>query len=109
MTSTVQFFTQFEGMEQGFRARAARADELLRSHRTSFALVCSPRRDTVDEALLLAPSCRDRYGSRDGRRQPLLHRARPGHACGRRTGRALAPLLVNLAELRAVGAKKKNN
>jgi anion-transporting ArsA/GET3 family ATPase len=53
VSDTVQFFTQFEGMEAGFRARARRASELLFSERTSFALVCSPRRDAVEEALYL--------------------------------------------------------
>ena len=54
VADTVQFFTQFEGMEEGFRARAERADEVLHSDRTCFVLVCSPRRDTVDEALYLS-------------------------------------------------------
>ena len=53
VAETIQFFTQFEGMEEGFRARARAPSELLRSERTSFALVCSPRRDTVEEALYL--------------------------------------------------------
>lgn len=53
VADTVQFFTEFEGMEEGFRSRANRADELLRSASTNFVLVCSPRRDTVDEAVYL--------------------------------------------------------
>jgi anion-transporting ArsA/GET3 family ATPase len=53
VSDTVQFFTQFEGMEEGFRARARRANALLLSERTSFVLVCSPRREAVEEALYL--------------------------------------------------------
>jgi anion-transporting ArsA/GET3 family ATPase len=53
VADTVQFFTHFEGMEEGFRERAATAEQLLRSELTSFALVCSPRRDSMEEALYL--------------------------------------------------------
>jgi anion-transporting ArsA/GET3 family ATPase len=106
---TVQFFTQFEGMEEGFRARANRADELLHSASTSFALVCSPRRDTVDEALFLGAQlsqagletttvvvnrCHPRY-------EPL-----PAHAAEGLAGTPLAPLLANLEELDLVGLKE---
>jgi anion-transporting ArsA/GET3 family ATPase len=44
VADTIGFFTQFEGMEEGFRARARRAEEVLHSELTSFVLVCSPRR-----------------------------------------------------------------
>ena len=53
VADTIGFFTQFEGMEEGFQGRARRAEEVLHSELTSFVLVCSPRRDTVDEALYL--------------------------------------------------------
>jgi anion-transporting ArsA/GET3 family ATPase len=44
------FFAAFEGMEQGFKERAARVDELLRERGTAFVLVASPKADTVAEA-----------------------------------------------------------
>jgi anion-transporting ArsA/GET3 family ATPase len=44
------FFQAFEGMEEGFRLRAARVNELLAADGTAFVLVASPRRDTVEEA-----------------------------------------------------------
>ncbi|MGH9101705.1 MAG: ArsA family ATPase [Acidimicrobiales bacterium] len=47
---TVAFFQAFEGMEEGFRLRAARVAELLASPATSFLLVTSPRPDSVAEA-----------------------------------------------------------
>jgi anion-transporting ArsA/GET3 family ATPase len=50
----VAFFRAFEGMEQGFRERAASVTELLADARTGFVLVTSPRRDAVDEAEFFA-------------------------------------------------------
>jgi|SRR5579875_370389 len=109
VADTVQFFTEFEGMEEGFRARAKRADELLRSPTTSFVLVCSPRRDTVDEALYLvaqlsreglevetvvANRCYPRYGS-------LPLEVVPGTARG-----PLAGLVANMAQLAVLSSKQ---
>ncbi len=50
----VTFFQAFEGMEEGFRTRAARVRELLTQESTSFVLVASPRPDSVDEAVHFA-------------------------------------------------------
>lgn len=109
VTDTVQFFTQFEGMEDGFRARAERANELLHSSSTSFLLVCSPRRDTIDEALYLAGQlsasglqataavvnrCHPRY-------EPLGTIAAASLGDG-----PLAPLVANLEQLRAIASKE---
>ncbi|HEY4928521.1 MAG TPA: ArsA family ATPase [Acidimicrobiales bacterium] len=47
----VAFFQAFEGMEEGFRLRAARVRELLVQPSTAFVLVASPRPDSVDEAV----------------------------------------------------------
>jgi anion-transporting ArsA/GET3 family ATPase len=55
----VAFFRAFEGMEQGFRDRAARVAELLQSPATGFVLVTSPRRDAVDEAEYFAGRLRE--------------------------------------------------
>lgn len=46
----VAFFQAFEGMEQGFKERAERVDQLLRDRGTAFVLVASPKADTVAEA-----------------------------------------------------------
>ncbi len=46
----IAFFQAFEGMEEGFRQRAQRVNELLAAPETAFVLVASPRRDTVEEA-----------------------------------------------------------
>ena len=50
----VAFFQAFEGMEEGFRLRAARVRELLVQPGTSFVLVASPRPDSIDEAVHFA-------------------------------------------------------
>ncbi len=50
----VTFFQAFEGMEEGFRTRAARVRELLAEKGTAFVLVASPRPDSVDEAVHFA-------------------------------------------------------
>ncbi len=46
----VAFFKAFEGMEQGFRERAKRVEQLLSDEGTAFVLVAAPRRDSVSEA-----------------------------------------------------------
>jgi anion-transporting ArsA/GET3 family ATPase len=50
----VTFFQAFEGMEEGFRTRAIRVNELLKQPGTAFVLVASPRPDSVDEAVHFA-------------------------------------------------------
>ena len=50
----VTFFLAFEGMEEGFRDRAARVRELLGDDGTAFILIASPRSDSVDEAVHFA-------------------------------------------------------
>ncbi|MFQ5458312.1 MAG: ArsA family ATPase, partial [Myxococcota bacterium] len=47
------FFTAFEGMFEGFRARAARMDALLRSEATAAVIVTSPEPQALAEARLL--------------------------------------------------------
>ncbi len=46
----IAFFRAFEGMEQGFRDRARRVEQLLADEGTAFVLVAAPRRDSVAEA-----------------------------------------------------------
>jgi anion-transporting ArsA/GET3 family ATPase len=47
----IEFLAAFDGMEDGFRARATAVQELLRAEDTTFVLVTVPRRDTVDDAV----------------------------------------------------------
>lgn len=46
----VAFFRAFDGMEEGFRDRARRVEQLLADPGTAFVLVAAPRRDSVSEA-----------------------------------------------------------
>jgi anion-transporting ArsA/GET3 family ATPase len=55
----VAFFQAFEGMEEGFRRRAARVNDLLAAPETAFVLVASPQRDTVEEAQFFADRLRE--------------------------------------------------
>ena len=50
----VAFFRAFEGMEEGFRTRAKVVGDLLADPATAFVLVCSPRRDAMQEATFFA-------------------------------------------------------
>jgi anion-transporting ArsA/GET3 family ATPase len=54
IADAIAFFQAFEGMEQGFKERARRVQELLADRRTSFVLVASPKVDTVVEAQYFA-------------------------------------------------------
>jgi anion-transporting ArsA/GET3 family ATPase len=111
VADTVQFFTQFEGMEEGFRERAGRAEALLRSELTSFALVCSPRRDSMEEALYLVSQLAA-SGVRPGtvvvnRCYPLYPEVDP-EAVAALVATPLAPLLANLEQLRMVAATESD-
>lgn len=50
----IAFFTAFDGMERGFRDRAAHVVGLLTGEKTAFVLVAAPRRDVVEEASYFA-------------------------------------------------------
>jgi len=55
----VAFFRAFEGMEAGFRERAAHVRELIADAGTAFVLVTTPRRDAVVEAEFFAQRLSD--------------------------------------------------
>ena len=83
----VAFFQAFEGMEEGFRQRAGRVNELLAAPGTAFVLVASPRRDTVDEAHFFA----DRLGEGGISVQGLIvNRVHPAFGLGG-TGAGVGP------------------
>lgn len=50
----IAFFRAFDGMEGGFRERAAGVEALLADEGTAFVLVAAPRRDSVAEASFFA-------------------------------------------------------
>ena len=55
---TIEFFRSLAGMEAGLRERAAETAAMLRSDRTAFVLVSSPRAEAIDEAVHLADALR---------------------------------------------------
>jgi anion-transporting ArsA/GET3 family ATPase len=116
----VAFFRSFEGMEQGFRDRAALVTELLAAPETAFVLVTSPRRDAVEEAEFFAARLVDGEFSVDAL---VVNRVHP-HYCdidpAVLRGRAvelgahddpaserLAARYANLAEFEEVAARER--
>lgn len=59
LADAIAFFQAFEGMESGFRDRADAVSELLHSDVTSYVLIASARRDTVEEAQYFAERLAD--------------------------------------------------
>ena len=116
----VSFFRSFEGMEQGFRERAALVTDLLAAQETAFVLVTSPRRDAVEEAEFFAARLVDGDFSVDAL---VVNRVHP-HYCdidpvtlraraielGARDDPAsarLAARYANLAEFEEVAARER--
>jgi anion-transporting ArsA/GET3 family ATPase len=125
VADAMAFFAAFDGMEQGFRDRAARVEELLIDEGTAFVVVASPRRDAVEEALYFA----DRLRESSGRVQALvvnrmfpffgpvsaglesLVGQRGGGGGGRPDvkGRDLDSLIANLADLDGVASREEQH
>jgi len=106
VSDTLEFFTQFEGMEEGFRARADHASALLRSEQTSFVLVCAARRDAVEEALYLVPHLK-RVGA--SVKTVVVNRSYPRFGEVRQEAPVSSPLgdlFVNLQQLGEVAASE---
>jgi anion-transporting ArsA/GET3 family ATPase len=59
IADAIAFFVAFEGMEDGFKERARRVEQLMASDETAFVLVASPRADTVEEATFFAARLAD--------------------------------------------------
>jgi anion-transporting ArsA/GET3 family ATPase len=111
----VDFFTAFEGMEQGFRDRAQRVLELLSEPLTAFVLVAAPRRDAIQEALFFA----ERLEESDIEVQALvLNRMHPrfgpvpsvltgAEAAAAPSASALLALLANLRDLDGIAEREE--
>ncbi|MBW3610211.1 MAG: ArsA family ATPase [Actinobacteria bacterium] len=109
LDDALAFFSAFEGMEEGFRDRAARVQALLVDPATAYVLVASPRADTVAEASFFAT----KLGESDISVASLIvNRLHPRFGSGRaeadraraRTlaGTPLGSLFANLGDLRAI-------
>jgi anion-transporting ArsA/GET3 family ATPase len=102
VTDAVTFFQAFEGMEDGFRHRAARVQQLLADQTTAFVLVASPRRDATRETEFFA----EKLGEAGiAVRALVVNRMHPRFSpvpsppAGAAAGTPLAPLYRNVAEL----------
>lgn len=94
-----EFFLAFEGMYDGFRARAAEVQALLRAPSTGFVLVAGPQPQALEEALYFH---RRLVEKRLGFVAFVVNRVHVDPARGRRErgprARVAAPLAAKLAE-----------
>jgi anion-transporting ArsA/GET3 family ATPase len=111
IADAIAFFQAFDGMEQGFRARASRVIELLEADTTAYVLVASPRHDTVDEARFFADHLRRTHAPVAGlvvnRVHPMLGTMSAEAAWARADDTPLGRLFANLAELRQVAERER--
>jgi anion-transporting ArsA/GET3 family ATPase len=109
----VAFFNAFEGMEQGFRERAAAVNDLLADAATAFVVVASPRRDAVAEALFFARKLKESgmvvQGLIVNRLHPRFPPVDPALVAASASGAAgpLAALLTNLGDLQGIAAREE--
>ena len=111
---TIEFFNAFEGMEEGFKERAAAVVKLLSDERTAFVLVTAPRRDVVDEATFFAGKLQE---AAIPVRALIVNRVHPHFTSARRevlegratthAGTPLGSLYANLAEFTGVAATEE--
>jgi len=113
----IAFFQAFEGMEEGFRERADKVNDLLSDRvSTAFLLVASARRDTLQEARFFADRLQEAGIPVEGL---IVNRVHPrfgeGLAEAARsraetlTGTPLGDLYTNLADLQAVAAREREH
>jgi anion-transporting ArsA/GET3 family ATPase len=108
----VAFFQAFDGMEDGFRTRAAAVRELLADPGTAYVLVTSARPDAVEEASFFA----EKLGERDvavaalvvNRIAPWFGEGVGGSGAASGVTGELAALEENLAVLDAMAAREES-
>lgn len=116
LDDALAFFSAFQGMEQGFRDRASAVLELLTDPSTSYILVASPKRDTVEEAQYFA----DRLSEADvpvqalivNRLHPRFTDSPPGEVKQRASalgGSDVGGLYTNLADFTLVAAREEQH
>ncbi|MFL5896361.1 MAG: ArsA family ATPase [Thermoleophilaceae bacterium] len=106
-----EFFASFGDMSEGFRARAARVNELLASDAATFLLVSSPRQDAIDEVIFFHQRLKERSMPFGGVVVNRFHDLRGEDfdvvaALGPELG---AKVEANFADYRAVAARDRTN
>jgi anion-transporting ArsA/GET3 family ATPase len=112
-------------MEEGVRNRANRVEQLFSDPSTSFVLVTSPRRDTLDEARFFADRLVESHIAVQGLIVNRLHPRFDAQTIGSSSatvpskgpdspgvghdGRALAALVANREELRVVADQEESH
>jgi anion-transporting ArsA/GET3 family ATPase len=99
VSDAVTFFQAFEGMEDGFRDRARRVQQLLVDPCTAFLLVTAPRRDAARETEFFAEKLDEAGITVEALVANRMHLRFPPVEPPAADGAALAPLLQNLSEL----------
>jgi anion-transporting ArsA/GET3 family ATPase len=107
VADAVAFFQAFEGMEQGFRDRAAAVLTLLRAPSTAFVLVTSPRRDAVEEATFFATKLSESGIDVDALIVNRVHQSFGDAPLP--SGADDDPFVVNLVELRAIASREERH
>lgn len=117
------FFRAFEGMEEGFRERARRVEQLLADPGTAFVLVAAPRRDSVAEAGYFADRLAEAHQPVAALVVNRLHPAFDGSEGGGapdlslepvegltldEAAVALAAMEENLAEMQSLGSRERS-
>ena len=110
----IAFFSAFDGMEAGFRDRAAATLELLSDEVTAFVLVAAPRGDVVEEASYFAAKLAEAdipvRALVVNRMHPRFSESSPGSLRARAetlAGTDLGGLYANLAEFAQVAAEEE--
>lgn len=106
VADAVAFFQAFEGMEEGFRRRAAAVLKLLESSGTAFVLVTSPRRDAVDEATYFADRLRE---SSIGVDALVVNRVHPRFGEDVEVPDGVGPFTQNLRDFRSASAREEHH
>jgi anion-transporting ArsA/GET3 family ATPase len=112
----VTFFQAFDGMEQGFRDRAAEVLDLLSHDSTAFVLVTAPRRDVVEEASFFAEKLAEAHipvrALIVNRMHPRFSDASPDAMSERAktlAGTDLGALYANLADFLTVASREETH
>jgi anion-transporting ArsA/GET3 family ATPase len=112
----IAFFSSFDGMEAGFRDRAASTLALLSDDVTAFVLVAAPRGDVVAEATYFAARLRDAgipvRALVVNRMHPRFSTASPGSLRRRAdslAGTDVGSLYANLADFTQVAADEEEH